>query len=1056
MSTPSAVASRCGVFRIRAATETRSQRILSRLAGLSVIVAVLVAPSICGADQADDDYQNAVAHYKKQRWKDAAEEFLKFQRKHKTDRRIPFARLYRGIALENLEKYKEARTVLRGFVKDYPKNKSRNDALFRVAECSYFLNDLKAAETEFLTFLKADPKHEFGEFALPYLGDVQYRLKKPKQAAAHFELALKRFENGRMADDARFGLARCRMALNQPDEAIKLFRELSKKTESTLAADAQLELGSLLFSLKRFDAAGKAFDEFDTHFAKHPQRFRARMNAGFAHFRGGDYRKAVKRFASAAESDALKPEAAYWSGIAYKSLNEYDKAVAVLKAEFQRSDKSPAAADILFQWADCERLQANHAAAGSLYLDYVKRWPKNADADDALHFAGEMALLQGQTEVAQKLVDRFRKEYPQSDIWPYRDLLQAKIYAAGTDKQNYRKAAALLENVAKTSRIIRTQHLARYHLARTYRLLGEHGKALQTVGPLVKDVQTKGADSEFVHALILAGRSHLAEKQFDKAVETTTLYLKLGQDDTQTIWALSTRAAAAFETGDKKLLHSDVDRLIKEFPKNPATGQTVHHLAETAYQKKDWKSAGALFSALTRLGKESRFHAAALSGLGWSQFEQKEYAKASATFGQLLKQHPDEESLAPQAAYKQAECAEKLENQDEAAKKYLAAFQRFAPKSPAKAGSEKKGGPHYYTYHAGLNAARLLAKQKDVKAADAAYEQLLTKFPQPEHLDLRLDEWALLNYNAKNYKRADEIFRRLLKETPKSPLVDNARYTLAESDLNSGNLNAAKKVFAELYGSKKSDATVKEVSLYRLIGIATEQEDWKAAQTRAAEFQKTFPNSRHRWYAAFSEAEARFHRNDLDGAKKILQTLKAEKADSVAGKSVWFSRVWLIAAEIANRQSRYDEVAETVTDAKTRFAKWPRVYLFDEILARSLIRQAKFKEAREAFRRVVMHPEGRRTETAAKCQFLLAESYLKQNDDYAAARKEYLKVDNLYAYPQWQAPALYMAGQCEEKLKDYSAAAKTYTDLIRRFPKSTYATKAKPRLKAVKEKAGDE
>ena len=103
-------------------------------------------------------------------------------------------------------------------------------------------------------------------------------------------------------------------------------------------------------------------------------------------------------------------------------------------------------------------------------------------------------------------------------------------------------------------------------------------------------------------------------------------------------------------------------------------------------------------------------------------------------------------------------------------------------------------------------------------------------------------------------------------------------------------------------------------------------------------------------------------------------------------------------------------------------------------------------------RRVSAHPKGRRTATAAKCQALIADTYYMQ-DDFKNARLEYFKVDALYAFPEYQAPALLLAGHCEEKLGDFKAAAKTFQDLIKRFPNTKEAAQAKPRLAAAMKKS---
>jgi TolA-binding protein len=102
---------------------------------------------------------------------------------------------------------------------------------------------------------------------------------------------------------------------------------------------------------------------------------------------------------------------------------------------------------------------------------------------------------------------------------------------------------------------------------------------------------------------------------------------------------------------------------------------------------------------------------------------------------------------------------------------------------------------------------------------------------------------------------------------------------------------------------------------------------------------------------------------------------------------------------------------------------------------------------------VVEDSSGRRTETAAKCQFLIAETYLLEKNHEAALR-EYLKVRFLYKFPEWQAPALFQAAQCDEALGHWKEAVATYEELLRDFPTSEYATKGRPRLETARKRAG--
>eukprot|EP00913_Durusdinium_trenchii_P013366 g12547.t1 len=1019
---------------------------------LLALLVVLVSSTIGSAQTADDDYRFAKKLYKMGRWQLATEAFQKFLKKHGNDPKVPFARLYVGIGLENLNKYREAREVLRGFVKDYPKNANTNDARYRVAECSFYLNELKTAEREFEAFLAAAPKHDFAEFALPYLADAQLRMNKPKEAAANFRKSLARFGKGRMAGVSQLGLARSLLKLKQHDDAIAAFKALAARTSETLAPNAQSELAALYFDLGRYPESAKAFDAIATRFQDKAALIpRARLDAGFAYYRNQDFKTATARFQAAAADKKLASQANYWLGMSHKAMAEYAKAIEVLKAEYDRDPKSKLAPDVLYGLAGSERLAGQHADAHKRYLEFVKNWPKEAHADDSLHYAAETAYAAGKLDLAQTTIDRFKQEYPKSPLWPEQWILQGRVFAARRDEANLKLAVAQFNKVVAESRNVDTQSLARFYLAQAYRRQNDHKRALETLAPLVKRVKKDGTKSRFFNALILAGRSELELKNHQNAVDVMTDYLKLKPGGEHAAIALTTRLTASARLGKKQSVRDDLALLIKNHKDDPRLSAALHEIAEAAYAKKDWDWSIELFTRLEPLVKETPIHAQVLSGLAWSQFEKQDFTKAATTFARLVKEHPKEPVLAPQAAYKYAESLAKNNKIAESADAYAKAFQQFAPAGKAAAGSDKKGGPQYYTFRAGLAAARTWAKLKKTKQADAAYETLLAKFPKPEALDRRLDEWALLNYNAGDYKRSDEIFRRLVREVPESSLADNARYSLAESDLNAGKLDAARKEFAALHADAKSDALVREVSLYRLIGIGTEQGRWKEVRDLSDLFQKSFKKSAHLDHAAFSAAEARVRLNELQKARAALLPLQKRTDASPTTKAEWYPRVWILLAEIAFRGREYDEVARTVAAMHKRFPKSDQLYLADEVLGRSYKKQALFDKAREAFGKVVAHPVGKLTETAAKSQFMIAETYLMQ-DNHKNARSAYLRVVTLYDFPEWQAPSLFMAGQCDEALKDWDGAVKSYQQLIKQFEKSPYASKARPRLEAVRKR----
>jgi TolA-binding protein len=129
------------------------------------------------------------------------------------------------------------------------------------------------------------------------------------------------------------------------------------------------------------------------------------------------------------------------------------------------------------------------------------------------------------------------------------------------------------------------------------------------------------------------------------------------------------------------------------------------------------------------------------------------------------------------------------------------------------------------------------------------------------------------------------------------------------------------------------------------------------------------------------------------------------------------------------------------------------MYQVEEVVGRSYKQQANFPEARSAFQRVLADKQAFRTATAAKSQFLIAETYFLE-EKWEDAFLAYQKVYASYDLPEWQSMALLQSGKCDEQLKRWKEAAKTYEQMIQEFPKSEHVNEAQQRLEAAKNKAG--
>ncbi len=1005
---------------------------------LSFLFLILLPAQFALADKASDEFQLAIGLYKQNRWELATETFQKYLKEYPTHADVPLAKFYLGLTLVNQQKYKEARQVLRDFAKQYPKDKNLPDALYRIGECSYLLDDLEAAEKEFTEFLKLYPNHDLEEWAYPYFGDVMLRRGKPDLAVKSFQRSLERHPKGAMHEDAQFGLASAYLRNKQTVEAEKQFQEIAAKKNHSRASDAQMSLATSLFDRGQFQEAANAFLELPKKFPESPLGITARLNAGYAFYDLNEFAKAVEQFEIVAKNPQQAANALYWKGVSLKGAGQFPEAIAAFEQAL-KSNPNPKQKELMsYQLADALLRSGKPALAKPLFLELVKQSPESDLADDSLHFAIEAALLTNQLAEADQLAARFEKEYPQSGLRLHQELLKGRIRDEQGKEEDLKAALIHFQTVLDQTELETTRLLARLYLARTYQKLKQYEKSIAVLKPYLKDPKTDKTLSEYADALILQSNSFNSLQKYADAETLSKEYLKQFPNEVRFNQILANLILLTAKNDKPQEVDQFLDQLKGHKPDADLLIQTYRQLAERNYEKKQWERAKKFFAEIVNLGAKSPEYLAGLSGLAWSESQLQEHQPAAAHFEQFVKEFP-ESPLAAEATYMQGRSLESNQQLEAAVAVYQKALNQFAPSR--------------YAMLAGLQAARTLFQLKKIEAVNQAYEALLLKFPKTDNLDKILDEWALINYEAEQFEKSDAIFRRLVKETPDSDLADNARLSLAESDLIAGKLPEAAKAFDELQASPKSDEKVQQVSLYRLIEINLELKKWDLVDKFSKALLKRFPKNEYAAFAQFHEAEAALHQNQIEAAQaELLKLLEKEKTAELS-QAPWYPRAWVLLAETYFRQKKYEEVKKTVDGLRSWDPDNPFLYQAEEVLGRSLKNQAKFEEARKVFQQITESEHSRRTETAAKCQFLLAETLMIQ-EKFKEALLAYLQVDIQYKFPEWQAPALFQAGMCHEAMMEWAKALKTYQDFLKRFPEHELVSRTQERVKEVQARLG--
>lgn len=1001
---------------------------------------VLAGPALA-ADPLDD-YKLAVGLYNKGRWKLAAETFEGFLKAAPEHPNAERAKYYLGLTYFNAEDYPKARETLRTFAKQHPTSPRKLEAAYWTGYASFLANDFAAADAELAEFAKGAPEDPLLERALPMLGECAFRGKRYDAAVELFQRSLKSHPTGVLSEDAKFGLARAFEGLKKYPEALALYGELAANPTGVRSAEAQLSVGIRHYDDARYAEATQAFKALATNFPGSTFLPLGHLNHGFALYQLGRFAEASQEFEAAAKDPKYALDGRLWSGFSWKGAGDFAKASAVFADGRKVAGESPVAEKFLHHQADSEQREGNAAVAKKLHLEVVRKYPAGTLAESSLMAAATCAMLEKAYDEVEPLLARLDTEYPANKVKERAGVLRGRLAI----ERNQPEAAvpALTAALGSTDPLLQAE--ARYVLASAQQRLGKHAEVVALTEPVVDQLAKGQLSAEFLDSWLVRGTSQLAlarslprdpagprNEQLTGVIASADGYLKGAGDRAAS--ALALKGLALVEAGRAAEADPVLAQLREKFAGRPEVSRADFEAGEAAFNLGDFAWAERAFARVAASPQGDAFRPRGMLERAWSIHKQKRFDEAAAAFGLFVTEYP-EDKLCAEAACMRATALQDGGKTAEALPLFQQVFDKYGTSDQA--------------YVAGLQLSRLTAKQGKIEQSNAAYAGVAERFQDRPEMDQLLDEWATVNYEAQNFVKADEVFQLLVKRFPNSPLADNARLVLAEGRLVSGDIVGARGEFQALVADAGSDDVVKQRGAYQLLRILAVEKNWAEVKTTAAALIEQYPNGRWKADTEFTAGEAVYELGEYEAARDRFVALKGRSGEGAIANSDWFPRLWVLLAESYFRLKDYAGLDALAKE----YAALPGVknlYQVEEVRGRSLKAQAKFPEARAVFLKVVEDPNGRLTETAARSQFEVAESFLFEKN-YASAVKAYLTTEIRYKFPKWQGLALYQAGTCHEALGEWSEAARTYENLLQTYADHEMVPKARERLAEVRKK----
>jgi tetratricopeptide (TPR) repeat protein len=557
-----------------------------------------------------------------------------------------------------------------------------------------------------------------------------------------------------------------------------------------------------------------------------------------------------------------------------------------------------------------------------------------------------------------------------------------------------------------------------YLLALSYQGQGRFEKALETLQPVLAD----GAGDLAANASLVEASLLTALRRYDEALQTLTSHCS--QSDTGQALALSAICHARLGNREQAMQAYQEAAAF-----GPDTAQlrcdAAEQIAQASLDAEEFDRAETLYREILAQADDSQRKDRALVGLAWAQQGRKDFAAAETTLDKVVDHEADEAVLA-EAWFLRGRVLQELGKSELACQ----AFRQVVDEYP---GSD-------YEPEALWNVAQLQERLGRPNEAAACYQKILDRRAAAEHRAGALYNLAWIRLQEGQPEEADSHFREIVTAHRDSPYWTHASLSVAQHDLDAGRSDEAQRTLDEVLKDEQGQA-VRDRALYLAGQIAFASAAWHEARQRFEQVASECPRSELVATSAFAAAEAAFQAKDGD-TLALFESLAA-RSDGLNPALRATARMRL--AQLYAEAGRWDEASEIAESFAERHPDFAQQYEIDYVLGRCRAARALFAEAREAYEKVLHAPAAERTETAAKAQLMIAETFFHQRR-YGEAYRAYMQVEVFYAYPELQAAALLQAGKCRQLQGDPAAAGRLYQQVLDNYPGSRAALQAARQL----------
>lgn len=989
-----------------------------------------------------------------------AEEWEKFVKQFPKDPLVKKAQHYAGVCYLQLKAFDKAAAHFEAVLKADPKFELAEDAYLNLGWCRYSLGGpekldmYQKAVVSFTALVKQFPKGKYTDQALYYLGEASYAQNKKPQAIVAYRKLVDEHEKSALRCDGLYALGVTYEEVKQFPEAGKIFDLfLSECAESGLVtevkmrkAETVLQAGDVATAEKtfgevaavegfasadhatlrqafcaatqgKFPVAAELYVKLATAFPNSTYHNEAVLSAGRSYYRADNLDKAREWLEKTLAGDAVNAaEAAHWVCRILLKQGDAAKAVELVAQQIGKAGDSPYLVNLKMDHADAlYETPDQRAAALAKYVEVATAHADHEVAPQALYNAAFAAMELQQYDEGLKHAAAFVAKYPDDRFFADTKYVEAdcqlKLGKLAEAEAGYRELVSKHANHVEID-------TWRVRLGLSLYMQKKYPDAVGALQPLVASLKRPDQKAE---ASFLIGASQFQTDDFKGAIGSLSASLAADPKWRQADEALLflSRAQYGLYRAENNAEHltaakTNMTKLITDFPNSAVLDQAHFRLGEYSYATGDYAGAIAAYDAVLAKWADSAFAPYAMYGKGWSALKTKQFPAGVESFTALIDKH-GEHKLVPEAYFARGMCRRQAGDHENAITD-VEAYLKSNPGQPQKSDA---------LYERGLAEVAL----KKFDQATASFEALLAENKEYTGAAGVLYElgWAYKQRNQGD--SAVTTFTKLATEHGDSRWAGEANLHVAEDHYAKSKYEEAVKFYAA--AKEKSEAgEVAERAMHKL--------GWtyyrlKKLDEALAEFDaqlKAYADGSLAPDGLFMKAETLFK---LDRHEEAFTAFSAANAKPSADEQKQVLTL-LHGSQSAGQVKQWQPSLELLNQIVDKFPKTP--YLAEAYYERGWAKQ-NLDQKEEALKDYGQAAQKSRGHVGARARFMIGEVYFEQKK-FAQAIGSFKRV--MYGYgdknsaepvKEWQAMSAYEAGRCAEVQLNGEQDAKRKADLIK-------------------------